>query len=152
MNNPARMSLGRDGTALLYCSWKFRAVPRSAPGWTWDGVERRWTGPITNVGLIADGLRRAGLGLYATTGPDAPDPNRNNRTRPDPDENHGRTRPATDWVGAAFDAAPAGTAAKLRRGLLGAFHPDAGGDTVTAVRINQAADRRETRDERKAPE
>lgn len=112
-------------------------VMRAQPGRRWDNLRKCWVIPTYWVNPCADALRALGITVYCTWDTGEP------FIAGHPRGHHGRRdTPAPDWIEAAFADCPAENVAKLRAGLLRAFHPDAGGDHHLAQRINAAAGRR----------
>lgn len=120
--------------AQVSCPYRFKDIPKSFPGRRYDSGRKCWVLGLEQVDHVANVLRRAGCEVFIT--------NADGSAWASGAPNHGnRGTPARDWVEAAFASCPVGNVARLRRGLLSALHPDAGGDAALAVRINGAADR-----------
>lgn len=90
----------------------------------WDADRKVWWVDAAAMDDLAARLDDAGYRVRRSGGPGAVAP---------------RAQSA-DWVSGAFRDCPPGGRERLRRGLMAAFHPDAGGDEETAKRINVVAD------------
>lgn len=96
----------------------------------WDADGKVWKIDAAHIEHLRKELSRDGYTLVVTNPPPKP-----NRAQPKP-----APRSPLAWVEDAFRACPQGNRNKLRAGLLRAMHPDVGGDTVTAQKINEIAD------------
>lgn len=87
----------------------------------WDSELRVWRVDATCIESLKARLRRVGFRLTVI--------------EPADQGENGR-----DWVDEAFKQCPPSNRERLRRSLMAAFHPDAGGDEQIAKRINMVAD------------
>lgn len=123
-----------------YSPFHLRDIPKALPERRWSKARRCWIVPLYCVDVLADALRAAGCDVFVQDVLGRPYNGRHGR------RHHGhRNQPAADWITQAFDAVPADNVAKLRRALMSAFHPDAGGDPRIATRINTVADQKENK-------
>lgn len=129
-----------DGRARAYSPYEAREVLKAAVPSSmrrWDKARKCWHIKEQAVPWLAEALRAFGYTVFVTDA--AGDPYKRPGTKPQ----GFRSTPSPQWVEDAFRECPVSSVDKLRRGLMAAFHPDAGGSLDLAQRINAAADRRQ---------
>lgn len=127
-----RIVVTSDIWADVFSPFVAKDLIKAMPSSQWSTARKCWRIDLAYVNMAADALRQAGYTVYVTDADGKPYGSSGS---------HGtRNTPATDWIEQAFQAAPRDRAEKLRRGLMAVFHPDHGGDTEVAKRINVAAD------------
>lgn len=132
MTGHVTLTIRPDGRAEVRSPFSAKeTIKESVPPWLreWDKPRRCWIIAGSEAAELAQALRLAGFQVSVTdTRPKAAPP----------------PPPRRSWVEQAFDACPAALRPKLRRALMGIFHPDIGGSPELAQEINRVADYHDT--------
>lgn len=114
-----------DMTYVVRSPFEAKEAIKSLPYYArkWDAGAKAWRVDAGFIGHLRLALRAEGFHLLVTENPSTLPP-----------------AAAVDWVAEAFKACPVSNRDTLRRGLMRAFHPDAGGSEEIAKRINRQAD------------